>query len=313
MKFNYKSIIKVLLAVFLVAFILYNLKIDVLIQTITEANIEWILFGWSLIFLSHLILIFRIKYVLTKFHKISTKKVFWYHFFGYLLGQITPGKVGYLSMSYALKKENIPTSLSSSILILSQLVSFITQMLLAGLCVIYLASVVEITGIMYMILILGWVLVIILITLLFLKYGIWKFSGLIKRLPKGGNILNFINGLSRDFSDVKRYTPVIFIITLIGWIISGTGWWAFGKALGVDLPIFVYILFNPLISSLTFVPITPSGIGIAEAGNVLIFSYLGIGAEKGFIFMLLDRSINLIVSLLGLKVLLSKKSLVPKK
>jgi hypothetical protein len=216
-------------------------------------------------------------------------------------------------MSYALKKENVPTSLSSSTLILSQLVSFIIQMILAGIGVIYLAAAVKTTGIIYMILILGWVLDSIILTLLFMKYGTWKFTGLIKRLPKGIKILNFIDGLSRDFSGIKRYIPMIFVLTLITWIISGIGWWAFGRALNINLPIFAYILLNPLISSLTFIPITPGGIGIAEAGNVLIFSYLGVGAEKGFILMLLDRSINLIVSLLGLKVLLSKKFLVSKK
>lgn len=313
MNFNYKTLIKILLSIFLIAFILYNLKIDVLIKTIIEANLEWILFGWFLVFIAHLIIIFRIKYILVKFHDISTKKVFWYHFFGYLMGQITPGKFGYLTMSYALKKENISTSLSSSVLILSQLVSFITQMILSGICVIYLASVIESTGIIYMILIVGWILASIILTLLFMKYGTWKFTGLIKKLPKGGKILDFMNGLSRDLSDVKRYTPVIFILTLFCWIISGIGWWAFGKALNINLPIFAYILLNPLMSSLTFIPITPGGIGIAEAGNVLIFSYLGFGAEKGFIIMLLDRAINLIVSLLGLKILLSKKFLVLKK
>ena len=186
-------------------------------------------------------------------------------------------------------------------------------MIFAGICVIYLASAVETTGIIYMLLILGWVLDVIILTLLFLKYGAWKFTGIIKRLPKGMKLLNFINNLSRDFTDIKRYVPVIFILTLFCWIISGISWWAFGKALDVDLPVFVFMLLNPLISSLTFFPITPGGLGIAEAGSVLVFSYLGVLPEKGFIFMLLDRSIGLIISLLGLKTLLSKKFLVSKK
>jgi len=313
MNFNYKTLLKILLAVFLIAFILYNLKIDVLIETVQEVNILWILLGGLLLFSAHLIIVSRIKYVLGKFYKISTKKVFWSHFFGYLIGQITPGKLGYFSMAYAFKKDKIPYPLSTSVLLLCQLVSFTIQMILAGFCVIYLASAVETTGIIYMLLILGWVLDVIVLTLLFLKYGTWKFTGLIKRLPKGMKLLKFINSLSRDFSDIKRYVPVIFILTFFSWIAGGISWWAYGMALGVDLPFFVYILLNPLISSLTFIPITPGGIGIAEAGNVLIFSYLGIGAEKGFIFMVLDRAINLIISLLGLKVLLSKKFLVSKK
>ncbi len=313
MNFNYKTLLKILLAISLIAFILYNLKIDVLIGTIKEANIFWIGLGGLLIFITHLIIVSRIKYVLGKFHKLSTKKVFWSHFFGYLIGQITPGKLGYFSMAYAFKKDKISYSLSSSVLLFSQLISFVIQMILAGFSVIYLASAMETTGIIYMLLMLGWVLNVIILTLLFLKYGAWKFTGLIKRLPKGMKLLNFINGLNRDFSDIKRYAPVIFILTLFTWIIGGIGWWAFGRALNVDLPFFVFILLNPLISSLTFFPITPGGLGIAEAGSVLIFSYLGIAAEKGFIFMLLDRSINLIVSLLGLKILLSKKFLVSKK
>jgi uncharacterized protein (TIRG00374 family) len=165
----------------------------------------------------------------------------------------------------------------------------------------------------YIILILGWVLDSIIITLLFLKYGTWKFSGLIRKLPKGMKLLNFIENLSRDFSDIKRYTPAIFIFTLLSWVVGGMAWWAIGMSLDVNLPFYVFMLINPLISSLTFFPITPAGIGIAEAGNVLIFSYLGILPEKGFIFMLLDRSINLIISLLGLKILVSKKVSVSKR
>jgi uncharacterized protein (TIRG00374 family) len=216
-------------------------------------------------------------------------------------------------MSYAFKKDKIPVSLASSTLIMSQLVSFIVQMILSGFCVIYLVSTVGKTGLIYIMLILGWVLASIIITLMFLKYGTWKFTGLIKRLPKGIKILNFTNSLNRDFTQIKRYVPAIFIITLINWLVSGISWWAFGKALNVSLPFIAYVLLNPFISSLTFFPITPSGLGVAEAGNVLIFSYLGIGAEKGFILILLERSINLIVSLLGLKILLSKKFLVSKK
>jgi len=313
MNFDYKTLIKISLAILLIAFILYNLKIDVLIETIKEANVLWITFGGLLIFISHVMIVFRIKYVLGKFHNLSTKKVFWSHFFGYLISQITPGKIGYFSMAYAFKKDKIPYSLSSSVLILSQLVSFVVQVIFAGFCVIYLASFVGATGIIYLILILGWVIAAIALTVIFMKHGLWKLSGPIKRLPKGVKLVNFLNGLNKDFSNLKSYVPVIFIFTLFCWVVSGIGWWAFGVALGMDLPFFVFILLNPLITSLTFFPLTPSGLGIAEAGSVLVFSYLGVLPEKGFILMLIDRSINLLISLLGLKILLSKKFLVSKK
>jgi uncharacterized protein (TIRG00374 family) len=313
MNFNYKTLIKILLAIFLIAFILYNLRIDVIIETIKEANILWITLGGLLLFISHLLIVYRIKYVLGKFHNLSTKKVFWSHFFGYLIGQITPGKLGYFSMAYAFKKDKIPYSLSSSVLILSQLVSFIVQVIFAGFCVIYLASFVEAAGIIYLILILGWVIAAIALTVIFMKYGLWKLSGPIKRLPKGIKLVNFLNGLSKDFSNLKSYVPIILILTIFCWLISGIGWVAIGVGLDMDLPFFVFILLSPLISSLTFFPLTPGGLGIAEAGSVLAFSYLGVLPEKGFILMLLDRSMNLIISLLGLKILFSKNFLVSKK
>jgi len=48
-----------------------------------------------------------------------------------------------------------------------------------------------------------------------------------------------------------------------------------------------YILIHPLAASLSFIPITPAGLGIQETGIVLILLVFGIAPETGLILSLL--------------------------
>jgi len=305
---DYKNIIKIFIGILIIFFILYNLNLKVLVDVISEIDLRWILVAGILGFIAHMGVIYRLKYVLDKFHKIPTKKIFWSHFFGYIIGLLTPGKLGYLSIAYLFKKEKVPVSLSSSVLIFNQVITLSIQAILASLCLVYLLLIksVDMKGITYLVMALGWIFFLSSGILLFFKFGASKLK-FIKRLPYGEKIFKFLNSMDRDFSKVKSLIPTVFIITLSMWIIAGLAWSAIGMSLGMGLPILSYILLNPLISSLTFIPISPSGIGFAEAGSVLIFSLLGVQAEKGFILMVIDRSINLIISLLGLRILFFKK------
>jgi len=245
---------------------------------------------------------------LGKFHKISYKDLFWFHFFGYAIGQLTPGKLGYFSVAYLLKKQKISYSFSTSVLIFAQFMSLTVQVILASFGIFYLILMkgVDLGGIIYVILALGWISVLSVGIVLFFKYGPSRLK-FIKKFPYGEKIFGMMGNLDRDFSKVKPMISTVFIITLVMWLISGLAWYFIGMSLGMDISIISYILLNPLISSSTFIPISPSGMGIAEAGSVLIFSFLGVQMEKAFVLMILDRSINLFIGLLGLKIFFSKK------
>jgi len=305
---NYKNILKILIGILIIILILYNLNLKVLVEVISSIDLRWILIAGILFFTAHLCIIYRLKYILNKFHKMPYNKIFWLHFFGYIIGQFTPGKVGYLSIAYMFKKEKIPYSFSTSILIFGQFMSLIVQVILASFGVIYLVIIksIHIGGIIFVVLAVGWIFVLSVGIILFFKFGASRLK-FIKRFPYGKKMFKFLNSMDRDFSKVKSLIPTVFIITLFTWLMSGLGWSAIGTSLGMDIPPLSYILLNPLIASLTFIPISPSGIGFAEAGSVLIFSLLGVQPERGFIVMILDRSIGLLISLLGLRIIFSKK------
>jgi len=305
---NYKNILKILIGILIIILILYNLNLKVLIDIISGLDMRWILIAGIIFFIAHLLIIYRLKYILNKFYKIPYGKLFWFHFFGYTIGQFTPGKVGYLSLAYLFKKEKIPYSLSSSILILAQVMSLIVQVIFAsfGLLYLILLKSVDISGIIFIILALGWIFFLSIGILLFFRFGTSKLK-FIKKLPYGEKMFKLLESVDRNFSKVKSMLPAIFIMTVFMWVLSGLGWAAIGTSLGINLPYPSYMLLNPLITSLTFVPISPSGIGFAEVGSVLILSLLGVQPERGFILMILDRSINLLIGLLGLKIVFSKK------
>ena len=97
---------------------------------------------------------------------------------------------------------------------------------------------------------------------------------------------------------------MILILYFIGWFFAALQWFYLGKALGIELPFFVFFLLHPLISILMFVPLTPAGFGVMEGGMVLVFSLLGISATIGFAFSVLVRVSILLVDLIGLKTVL---------
>jgi uncharacterized protein (TIRG00374 family) len=282
--------------------------LNVLIDVIYNIDLRWIFVAGLLFFIGHLIIIYRLKYILKKFHKVSYKDLFWFHFFGYAIGQLTPGKLGYFSVAYLLKKQKIPYSFSTSVLIFAQFMSLVVQLILAGFGILYLILMKGVTleSIVYFILGLGWLLGLSIGIFLFFKHGPSKLK-FIKRFPYGEKIFGLMGKLDRDFSKVKPMIPKIFIISLFLWLMSGLAWAAIGTSLGINIPIISYTVLNPLITSLTFIPISPSGMGFAEGGSVLIFSFLGVQMEKAFLLMILDRSINLFLSTLGLKIFFSKK------
>ena len=305
MKNSSKKLLKVLIGLALILFIILNLNLKTILRIFLEANPIYLSLAFFLFFLSHLSIFFRLSYGFSKFHKISRKKVFWSHFFGYLTSLLTPGKLGYLSIAYALKKD-IPPSFSTSFLVFCQIISFSVQVILGILGLIYLSTLHlterEFFLISFSIL---WLFLSISIVLIFFKFGISKFK-FIRKLPKGKEIFNFLKNTNRDFSLAKRTIGIVFSFTLLGWLLSGLAWLFIGLSLRVKLPWFAFIFLNPIVYSLTFVPLTPAGLGIAEAGSVVIFSIFGLKAEEGFLIMILDRAFNSLISLLGLRMLWKK-------
>lgn len=75
-------------------------------------------------------------------------------------------------------------------------------------------------------------------------------------------------------------------------------------ALGLVIPFWYLLLIVPVITLLSFLPLSFSGLGIREGGYVVLLARLGVGKEDALAFSLLWTSIMLVAGMVGGIVLL---------
>ena len=93
----------------------------------------------------------------------------------------------------------------------------------------------------------------------------------------------------------------IIILTILAWIFTSLRWVFIAYALGLGLPVITYILLHPLITSVSFIPVTIGGLGMLEGGIALTLVLLGISKGKAIVFPLLDRVAMIVVEIFGIK------------
>ena len=70
-------------------------------------------------------------------------------------------------------------------------------------------------------------------------------------------------------------------------------------SLGVEIPLWYFLLFIPLISFLLVLPISLSGLGIREGGYVYLFAQAGVSAPLALAMSLLFYALNVATGLIG--------------
>ena len=70
-------------------------------------------------------------------------------------------------------------------------------------------------------------------------------------------------------------------------------------SLGVEIPVWYFLLFIPLISFLLVLPISLSGLGVREGGYVYLFAQAGISAPLALSMSLLFYALNVATGLIG--------------
>ena len=74
-----------------------------------------------------------------------------------------------------------------------------------------------------------------------------------------------------------------------------------GLALGItQIGWLGFFLLHPLVTALSFVPLTPSGIGFQESVITAVFVLLGMSAPQALAFSLLSRVLVIVEDLVGL-------------
>ena len=89
-----------------------------------------------------------------------------------------------------------------------------------------------------------------------------------------------------------RRIPLLVAYSVAGWTIEGATLYTVAAAVGAPVSFAGALMVGLIASLLTTIPITPSGLGLTEAGMVLALQWLGLDAGTAGAGALLTRAIN---------------------
>ncbi len=237
-------------------------------------------------------------------YKLSMKESFWTHVFGMLWSNITPGRAGYLSVVYSLKKKiKLPVSDGLSLVGLVTSTDFIVKAMGAVLAIIFIIAYLGGGELIF------WgSLSIVFVASLPLAFFIvlWKdfpiFDRIMLMIPFFGEKLHkMISDMKAPFRKMKNKIPQLILFAVGLWIIRGIEWTLIGYACNIQLPFLVFFLMHPLLTAIRVIPITPAGLGLFEGMVIIGFSLFGIPPENALLLSFLDRIDNVFVDIISLR------------
>lgn len=282
----------------IIAFLLLYLVFDIFwsdttFHTLQNVNLLYLTLAILTYIIALIIAAYRFKMMIELKVKTTLRIVFWGNLYGMLMAEVTPGKSGYFLCTLPLERKGIRKSISLSCLIIIQVIDFVLRGAVGILAVIYFTlylNAIPLSESTYYILIsLG------VICLFISGFYVIMYTSLPKKivnrfnLPYKEKMLNGIDILHETRIATKGKIWEILLLTILIWIVTGFRWVFIGFALGVDLPIIAFLLLQPLITLISFVPITIGGLGLLEGGVVKALNLLGISEGRALAFVLTDR------------------------
>jgi len=238
-------------------------------------------------FLLNVLLAFRVQFLIQKMGTATTFRcVLIAHLGGMIAGDATPGRSGYLSTAKLLSGCNCSLSTAMAAILAPQGMEFIVKGIGAMLAIAYFHSGRAITGVAVV------AAGIATLALLWSR----RFDRLMGLMPFSRQLISMRDEGIR----VRKYAPHVLAISLAGWLLVGLQWYFVGLALRMQLGFLEYLLLQPLLSSLMFVPITPAGLGIMESASVIVLYMLGVEPSIAVVFAVMTRLSGVIADLPGI-------------
>lgn len=231
---------------------------------------------------------------------------------GMLASDFTPARSGYLVVPAILRARGIPVEAGLSTILGCQTVEFVVKMAGGTAAVLYLLSKVSLSRELLALSALG--LALMLLGGLAIALAMW--SRRVLRLLRGlggkpliGGLASALAGRASSFQaeaeKVKPALPAITALTLASWLVKGLEWYFIGSALSVEgLGFLAFFLLHPLVTALSFVPLTPSGLGFQEGAAVGLLRLLGAPIEAALAFALLARLLLVLEDAAGIPALM---------
>jgi len=300
--------IQIGIGTFIILLLIEQFKHENVIAALYQTKLSYFLISTVFWLGVNIIMAYRIQFLTTELNgkKIPLKQMLFYNLGGMLLGDVSPGRTGYFGISGLLKKkQSIPLTTTLAILSGCQIVDMLIKIIFSVFAITYILSF-SFNEKLFLISIIGISLISFasLIGIILMGSNRFLHISMLNYMPYWALIKPHIINMQKDARRILPHLSKITFITLIGLLLCGFQWWIIGLSLGIKLNLLTYILIQPLTTSLSFIPISPAGLGIQETGIVLVLLIFGITPETALVFALLVRLSSVLVDSMGFKTVL---------
>jgi uncharacterized membrane protein YbhN (UPF0104 family) len=131
---------------------------------------------------------------------------------------------------------------------------------------------------------------------------------LLGRLPFVGRRLGQLVDAGRVYLHRPKLLVSATLLSVLVQLASVVIVWLISEGLGLGVPVAYMAIVVPLVTLLTLLPISVSGVGLRELGMVVLLAPVGVGRAESVTLSLLSFAANAAVSLLGLGLYLFGRS-----
>jgi glycosyltransferase 2 family protein len=211
---------------------------------------------------------------------------------GVLYSDFTPGRVGDLTRAVLIKERlGIQTGVIS--VMIDRYIDIIVLMGLGVTALVILSS--RFVSV-FPLIALGILIVIFIGVTILLYQRSWIIYSMIQKIPvqcvrEAAGYLQ--DGLS-EFRDGKIIIAKGVCLTIIAWVTHALRVFLIALGLGYALPIPDLFLILPLISTLSLIPITISGLGLVEGGLMAVIGNYGVPLAAALSIAVIDRGLTML-------------------
>ena len=302
MKIGKSLVLQIVVSVALLGAVVWFAGPSQLESALLSVRLEWLALFVISIFCLHLLMAKRITMILKYLgEKPDFVQVLLCHFSGMLASDFTPARSGYFATALALKANNgTPIGKAFVSILGPQLFDFALKAVVGALAVLLLFSAVaqksqQATFVIELVACAMLAMIAIGFAIMFSKRVLRLFA-FAQKLPFGNLFYTLFEKLQENAHAIKGMLGWILAFLATTFLIKGLGWWALAQSLGINaqLPLGAFgffLLLNPLISMLEFVPLpTLAGMGLSEAGIIGVLGLFGVNPAVAATFALLNRA-----------------------
>jgi len=294
-----KNLIAFGIGILILVYIVYALEPRKILDALLGTRLEYFLLAGLFYFLNEVMAGLSLKIIISP--HISLPEAIISHMCGMFYSNATPGRVGYYYTAFSIsKKTETSRSGNIGILTLFQGINFLIKVFLCILAVVYFSSFIMDTKSQTYLLLVS-LFPILGVFLIFLALYTNIFNRLLVKIPILKNFIKYITLMQDAVRGVEKEKILkLIILVLFGWVFMSAQWFLLAVSINLNIGYLTALMLQPLLTTVMFVPISPSGLGLAEGGSALLFKTVGLTLANGVAFMLLVRINSIFVDFFGI-------------